>query len=104
MHTAEPNAQPLGKLPNGKRTYRFTVRWKMVDTMSRDFASTEGTVVITAINAATAVNDVRDSRSWDNPVTIWTRGPKGGRTERFMSWEGIIGHAIMRRIHRAPTE
>ena len=104
IRLAEHDACLLGRLPNGKRVYRFNVLWRMTDTTSADFASVEGYEAVTATSAAAACNWVRDSRTWTDPVEIWTRGPRGGRTSRFMGYESIVAHAIMARVLDNPLQ
>jgi len=103
-------ARFLGRLPDGRRVSRYTVRVVRNERAASPHAplddmlasGEEVEVEVLAASPADAANLVRDEWAPHEPcVEVLTWGPKGGCTSRFVGWESHIGAVIAERHRRA---
>ena len=94
-----PRAYTLGSV-SGRRVHRFTVRIAYTGSTRRlpPHVTTEYHEVV-AHSAGDACNYAMDHLvDFDrlDPVSVCTRGPKGGLVERYAGYEGVIWRAMCR--------
>ena len=88
-------AVPAGKGPDGKKVYRFPVTILCNRPASRDLTSRSFEMTIKGRTASEVADYVKERMITRPSTEIFVTGPRGGKTYRYISWEGSIGAQIM---------